>query len=81
MKWFLRGIGLLSMAVSLVSSPKAWGAEYPQVVNLRKFSIETNYMSHPGYLRYLTFVEQGVWISRKEAVAIVREQAKTTAAY
>jgi len=49
-------------------------AEYPQVGNLTAFSAEANYMSLAGYLRYLDHAQDGAWLTRSEAVRIVKQQ-------
>ena len=49
-------------------------SEYPFVASLEPFSPEANYMSLPGYLRYLVYARDGIWLSRGEAVAIVDSQ-------
>ncbi len=46
----------------------------PDVRNLIAFSAETRYMSLPGYLRWQMYVENGTWINRRQAVALVRNQ-------
>lgn len=51
-------------------------SEYPYVANLEPFSPEANYMSLPGYLRYLVWERDGIWLSRAEAVAIVDSQTE-----
>lgn len=48
--------------------------QYPSVSNLKEFSAEANFMSLPGYLRYLVFQQTGQWLTREEAVRIVRQQ-------
>lgn len=81
----------LAMAVVLLAavlaltfaSPMAAQAqsnsEYPFVANLEPFSPEANYMSLPGYLRYLVYEQDGIWLSRSEAVAIVDSQGAAAA--
>ena len=44
------------------------------VVGLRPFSPEANYMSLAGFYRFRTLVDTGVWISRDQAVERVNEQ-------
>lgn len=56
-------------------------AEYPQVGDLKPFTAESDYMSLPGYLRYLTFVQNGVWISHHQSVVVVRQQENRTSSY
>ncbi len=64
-------LGLMMFAFMAMPSN---AAEYAQVASLQPFTAEANYMSLPGYLRYVTFETTGVWLSREEAVAIVNNQ-------
>jgi hypothetical protein len=71
--------GLLVMLVLLgvltaVTAPPAAAAEYAYVANLPPWSAETNYMSPEGLLRWMTYKEQGVWLSMPEAKRIVAQQ-------
>ncbi len=45
--------------------------EYPDVSGLQPFTPAANFMSLPGYLRWLTFRDQGTWLSYAEARRIV----------
>ncbi len=47
---------------------------FPQVTGLAPFSPETNYMSLPGYLRWVNYQIAGSWIGYHEAARIVKEQ-------
>lgn len=47
---------------------------FPNVAGLRPFSPETNFMSMPGYLRWLVHQASGTWITYAEARRIVQEQ-------
>ncbi|MDQ7819458.1 MAG: hypothetical protein QN173_07660 [Armatimonadota bacterium] len=49
-------------------------ASFPHVANLRPYSVETNYFSLPGYLRWVVFHASGVWITFGEAARVVEEQ-------
>lgn len=49
---------------------------FPNVANLRPFSPETNFMSLPGYLRWLVHQASGTWITYSEATRIVEEQKR-----
>jgi len=71
--WVLAVFVLIGMAIAL-ASPTAHAAEYTNVAGLEPFSAESNYMSPAGYLRWMTFVEQGVWLSMPEAQRIVAQQ-------
>ena len=59
----------------LFMSAPATAADYPSVANLTPFTVDCNYMSRAGYLRYLVFERDGIWLSRAEAVAIVNQQS------
>jgi hypothetical protein len=52
----------------------ALAAQYPDVGHLTPFSAEANYMSLPGYLRYLVHQQSGMWLQRPEAARVVRQQ-------
>jgi len=47
---------------------------YPQVTGLAPFGVETNYMSLPGYLRWVSYQMSGSWLGYPEAARIVKEQ-------
>jgi hypothetical protein len=68
--WFLVVAMLVTLALSTVGSAQ----EYPKVANLTPFSAEAKFMSLPGYLRWLVYLDRHVWISRSEAAAAVQEQ-------
>jgi hypothetical protein len=71
----LAGLGLAT-SLALAPAPVA-AAEYPMVASLTPFSAEANYMSLPGYLRFLVYQRDGIWLSRQESVAIVDRQIAT----
>ena len=71
--WCLLILALMGVIVGLAAPPAA-AAEYPNVGSLEPWSAQTNYMSLAGYLRWLTFQDQGVWLSMAEAKRIVAEQ-------
>jgi hypothetical protein len=48
--------------------------QMPSVANLKPFSIEANFMSLPGYLRYLMHQQTGQWLTYAEATRAVRQQ-------
>lgn len=48
--------------------------QMPSVANLKPFSIEANFMSLPGYLRYLMHQQTGQWLTYAEASRAVRQQ-------
>ena len=79
----MKAIGLVLLVavavgglVALSSSP-ASAQQPPFVANLTPFSAAANYMSLPGYLRWLMFKQEGNWITMKEAWDIVDEQSKS----
>ncbi len=53
--------------VASASTPKL-----PNVVRLRPFSGEADYMSLPGYLRYLLHLQTGQWLTYKDAAQKVQ---------
>jgi len=71
--WALLALMAVAMLLASALTPAA-AAEYPNVAGLQPFSAETNYMSLAGYLRWMTFKEQSVWLSMAEAQRIVAEQ-------
>lgn len=48
--------------------------QYPEVANLTPFSQTANYMSLPGYLRYLSFLRLGNWLTYQQAARVVQEE-------
>ena len=76
-RWTLLLLALLAVGTLLLSAPQpASAAEYPNVVGTQAFTAAANFMSLPGYLRWQTFREQGMWITYAEAVRIVRAQER-----
>jgi len=71
--WCMLVLMVVGVVTALAPSP-AEAAGYPEVAGLAQWSAETSYMSHAGYLRWLTFKDQGVWLSMAEAKRIVAEQ-------
>lgn len=69
----LAAVLALTFAAPMAASAQST-SEYPFVANLEPFSPEANYMSLPGYLRYLVWEKDGIWLSRAEAVAVVESQ-------
>jgi hypothetical protein len=70
-------LGVMMVMVVLLltlTAPPASAQDYPDVQNLVPFSEEANFMSLPGYLRWMYYKQSGEWISRPEAVRIVRQQ-------
>lgn len=52
----------------------ALAQQTPNVSNLKAFSAEANFMSLPGYLRWLLFQQNGNWITYAEAARMVSQQ-------
>ncbi len=71
--WLLVILVLFGTMLAL-ATPPASAAEYTNVAGLQQWSAETNYMSLAGYLRWMTFKDQGIWLSMPEAQRIVAEQ-------
>lgn len=46
----------------------------PNVSNLKAFAAEANFMSLPGYLRYVAHQQTGQWLTYKEAARAVQQQ-------
>ncbi len=63
-----------TVAVLALTPQPAAAQEYPNVANVQPWAPESNYMSLAGYLRWMTFQEQKVWLSMAEAKRIVAEQ-------
>ncbi|HXF83272.1 MAG TPA: hypothetical protein VNN19_11035 [bacterium] len=55
-------------------APAPTAAGFPRVAGLRPFSPETNFMSLPGYLRWIMYQATATWITYQEADRVVREQ-------
>ncbi len=64
------GLVILSVAFAGVASAQ----QMPNVSNLKAFSAEANFMSLPGYLRYLTHQQTGQWLTYEEAARAVKQQ-------
>jgi hypothetical protein len=64
---------LTSLLIGAAIAP-AFAQQVPAVSNLKAFSAEANFMSLPGYLRWLLFQENGNWITYGEAARMVQQQ-------
>lgn len=64
------GVVVLSAVFVGVASAQ----QFPNVANLTPFSSETNFMSLPGYLRYLSHQQSNQWITYAEATRVVQQQ-------
>ncbi len=69
------GLVFVSGLVVATALP-AFAQQHPVVSNLKGFSPEANYMSLPGYLRWLEFQATGQWLTYQEAARIVADQVK-----
>ncbi len=66
------------MGVLLFSSifpTMASAQQYPKIGNIKPFSAAANFMSLPGYLRYLMHQQTGQWLTYGEAARAVKQQA------
>ena len=73
----MRTLIFVTVAVVLFAtgfSTVASAQPYPAVANLRPFSAQADYMSQPGYLRYLVYQQSGQWVTYGEATRIVKQQ-------
>lgn len=78
----LMGAAMLLVIVSGVAfaqtppapTQSASPGQVPSVASLKPFSIEANFMSLPGYLRYLMHQQTGQWLTYAEATRAVRQQ-------
>lgn len=72
----LRAIVMLVLTSLLLAAAiaPALAQQVPSVANLEPFSAEANFMSLPGYLRWLLFQQNGNWITYEEAARMVQQQ-------
>ncbi len=72
----LRSIIVLVLTVLVLAAAiaPALAQQFPNVSTLKAFSQEANFMSLPGYLRWLVFQQTGNWITYAEAARIVKQQ-------
>jgi len=69
------GLAVLMIAFSGVAvAQTTTTGDYPTVSNLQAFSAEANFMSLPGYLRYLMFQKTSQWMTYGEARRTVMQQ-------
>lgn len=57
---------------------RATAQAVPNVVGMKAFSVEAQYMSLAGYLRWQVLRESNVWISHEEAGELVRSQVPSS---
>ena len=67
---------LFALAVSITAGAPAAHAQMvdPKIETVRPFTAEANFMSLPGYLRYLVHQQTGQWLTYGEASRTVRQQ-------
>jgi len=65
-------IALIVISAALV--PAASAQTYPSDKNVKAFSAAANFMSLPGYLRYLVHQRTGQWLTVLEAGRVVEQQ-------
>lgn len=65
---------LVMTMLMLAAAIPAFAQQTPNVATLTPFSAEANFMSLPGYLRWLLFQQTGEWITYEEAARMVEEQ-------
>jgi len=68
------GVLILTFLMLVATTAPAFAQQFPEVANLTPFSVETNFMSLAGYLRWLVFTQTSQWISMPEAARVVSEQ-------
>ena len=64
------GVAVFSAALAGVASAQ----QYPNVSTLTPFTAQTDFMSLPGYLRYVSHQQTGQWLTYTEAGRIVHQQ-------
>ena len=64
------GVAVFSAALAGVASAQ----QYPSVSTLTPYTAQTNFMSLPGYLRYVSHQQTGQWLTYTEAGRIVHQQ-------
>jgi len=65
---------IASIVISAALVPTASAQTYPSVKNVKAFSAAANFMSLPGYLRYLVHQRTGQWLTLLEARRVVDQQ-------
>jgi len=68
---------LFALALSMMAGAPAADAQMvdPKISTVTPFTAEANFMSLPGYLRYLIHQQSGQWLTYGEAARAVRQQA------
>jgi hypothetical protein len=72
--WKIMTIIVALAVASAVFVPTVSAQQYPNVGNVKAFSAGANFMSLPGYLRYLVHQLKGQWLSFAEAARVVHQQ-------
>ncbi len=72
--WFLLILVAVGVVMMVAPQPASAQGEYPNVANIQPFSAQANYMSLPGYLRWVTWRDQKTWLTYAEATRIVVAQ-------
>jgi hypothetical protein len=65
---------IVLVVISAALVPGASAQTYPNIKNVKAFSAGANFMSLPGYLRYLVHQRTGQWLSMLEAGRAVEQQ-------
>jgi len=72
----MRKLAVIVLGAAMLSAALAGAAsaqQYPNVSTLTPFSAQTDYMSLPGYLRYVSHQQNGEWLTYTEATRIVHQ--------
>lgn len=67
-------IGITAQPAAAQDQASVVAGEYPDVSGIVPFTAEANFMSLAGYLKWTSFKDNGVWLSRLEAQRIVTAQ-------
>ena len=67
---------LFALALSMMAGAPAADAQMvdPKIGTVTPFTAAANFMSLPGYLRYLIHEQSGQWLTYGEAARAVRQQ-------
>lgn len=67
-------LGVLACLALIGFASRGNAQTVPSVKGLKAHTVQTNYMSLVGYLRWQYYVENKQWISLNEAYQLVNEQ-------
>ncbi len=74
----MRKIAFLTLVTLMLTAfaPMAMASSIGEgdIAGLTAFTAESNYMSLPGYYRWQTYLDQGVWLPMLEALRAVKAQ-------